>query len=86
MLALTYFHETWQMIWPFICNLGFIKQVFIKYLFIILFDELIYDLYLILFPNLKNFVHAFFNLIYLLFQRHVKPTQRTICAHILYIH
>ena len=41
MLALTYFHETWQMIWPFICNLGFIKQVFIKYLFIILFDELV---------------------------------------------
>ena len=37
-------------------------------------------LYLILFPNLKNFVHAFLNLIYLLFQRHVKPTQRTICA------
>ena len=41
MLALTYFHETWQMIWPFICNLGFIKQVFIKYLFIILFDEFV---------------------------------------------
>lgn len=76
MLALTYFHETWQMIWPFICNLGFIKQVYFTvnlqfqgttnfFIYLLSFLMSLY-LYLILFPNLKNFVHAFLNLIYLL--------------------